>query len=83
MPVAVTMPAGSALSGETVVAIAAGYDHNLALCADGSVAAWGYNADGELGNGGSTNSNVPVSVTDFRGHALAGKTVTALVSAGI
>src|SRR5579884_2980960 len=34
-----------------VVAIAAGQYHNLALRSDGTVWAWGYNSDGELGTG--------------------------------
>jgi alpha-tubulin suppressor-like RCC1 family protein len=48
------------LSG--VVAIAAGYVHNLALKNDGSVWAWGYNYHGELGNGGTQDSITPVKV---------------------
>lgn len=38
----------------------------------GRVTAWGYNADGLLGNGSTTNSTVPVNTVG----ALAGKTVT-------
>lgn len=54
-PVAVT-----GLTG--VVAIDAGAGHSLALKADGSVSAWGYNRDGQLGNGNTTNSSTPVKV---------------------
>jgi IPT/TIG domain/Regulator of chromosome condensation (RCC1) repeat len=36
------------------VAIAAGKRHSLALLANGNVVAWGYNAEGELGDGTST-----------------------------
>ena len=51
MPVAVNTGSGvSALYGKTVVAIAAGSSHSLALCSDGTVAAWGYNAYGQLGD---------------------------------
>ena len=67
------------LSGKTVVAIAAGYYHSLALCSDGAVAAWGYNSSGQLGNNSTTGSTVPVLVS--RTGVLTGKTVVA-VSAG-
>ncbi len=49
------------LSGKTVTAVAGGGDHSLAV-ANGQVYAWGYNTQGELGNGTTTASNVPVSV---------------------
>jgi alpha-tubulin suppressor-like RCC1 family protein len=48
------------------VALAAGDGHSLALLADGTVMAWGSNADGELGNGRvaptQIDSLVPVKV---------------------
>src|ERR1039458_4748208 len=63
-PVAVNTNSGSALHGRTVVAIAAGFDHNLALCGDGTVAAWGRNLDGEFGNNTfGTQSSLPVAVS--------------------
>ena len=46
------------------VAISAGYVHTCSLAASGSVYCWGYNVDGELGNGGSpATSATPVQVT--------------------
>jgi len=57
IPVRVKLP-----SGTKVTAIAAGCSHNLALTAKGHVLAWGYNADGELGNGSTINANLPVRV---------------------
>lgn len=45
------------------MAIAAGYNHFLALLADGRVFAWGANADGQLGNGALTlNGTFPGAV---------------------
>ena len=76
VPVAVSVT--GALSGKTVIGIAAGFDHNLALCADGSLVAWGEGSYGQLGNGGAVSSNVPVAV-DATGM-LAGRTVTALAA---
>ncbi|CAM4494770.1 RCC1 domain-containing protein [Corallococcus exiguus] len=46
-----------------ITAIAAGYHHSLALKQDGTVWAWGNNADGQLGDGTNTNRLVPVQVT--------------------
>ena len=57
VPVDVTLPAGT-----TVTEVAAGAAHSLALTSTGAVLAWGYNIDGELGDGSKTNSDVPVKV---------------------
>jgi alpha-tubulin suppressor-like RCC1 family protein len=56
IPVEVTGLNGS------VTAIAAGYGHTCVVTNAGGVTCWGYNADGELGNGTTTNSSTPVSV---------------------
>ncbi|WP_317936587.1 RCC1 domain-containing protein [Streptomyces cellostaticus] len=45
--------------------IAAGGDHNLAARNDGSALAWGFNGNGELGDGTNTNRNVPTSVSNL------------------
>jgi alpha-tubulin suppressor-like RCC1 family protein len=64
-----------------VTAIAGGANHRLALLSDGTVLAWGYNGNGELGDGTSTGpercrrheaeagypcSHIPVPVTGLR-----------------
>lgn len=54
-PVAVT-----GLSGVTQVA--AGIDHSLALLSDGTVAAWGLNAQGALGDGTTTTRSTPAVI---------------------
>ena len=64
-----------------MVAVSAGGLHSLALCSEGTVAAWGYNYNGQLGNGETTNASTPVAVkTDT--DALSGRTVYALSSGG-
>jgi len=50
----------SGLTG--VTAIAGGQLHSLALQSDGTVWAWGYNGNGQLGNGTQTDNNTPVQV---------------------
>ena len=57
-PVAVSLP-----SGTTVTAIASGLNQSMALTSTGQVLAWGYNLNGQLGNGTITNSSTPVQVS--------------------
>ncbi len=75
-PVAVDMT--GVLSGKTVVAVAAGFQHSLALTSDGGLYAWGSNFKGELGNNSTADSTVPVAV-DMTG-VLAGKTIVQLAA---
>lgn len=51
----------SGLSDVTQVAPAE--THTLALLANGTVVAWGYNGNGELGNSSTDESNTPVAVS--------------------
>jgi formylglycine-generating enzyme required for sulfatase activity/alpha-tubulin suppressor-like RCC1 family protein len=78
----VPMPAGNtgALTGKFILSLASGGSHSLALCSDGTLAAWGSNYRGQLGNGTTTSSATPVAVN--MSGALAGKRVVA-VSAGL
>jgi len=49
--------------GSHVTSVAPGAKHTCAVPASGSVKCWGSNGYGQLGNGTSTNSTLPVSVS--------------------
>ncbi len=78
IPAAVLMR--GALAGKTITTLAGGRYHTLALCSDGTLAAWGRNDSGQLGDGSFTTSSVPVEVR--RDGVLAGKTIVN-ISAGL
>jgi hypothetical protein len=60
-----SVPVPSAMTNAT--AIAGGYFHSVALKSDGTVWTWGYNSSGELGNGTTVNSSIPVQVSGLTG----------------
>jgi alpha-tubulin suppressor-like RCC1 family protein len=51
------------LSGVAAIASAGTAQHNLALLSSGTVVSWGYDADGQLGNGLNVNDPTPVMVS--------------------
>ncbi|HXQ63077.1 MAG TPA: MBG domain-containing protein, partial [Acidimicrobiales bacterium] len=57
-PKAITLAAGV-----TATSIATGLYHSLAVGSNGRLYAWGYNADGELGDGTTTNREVTKAIT--------------------
>jgi alpha-tubulin suppressor-like RCC1 family protein len=48
-----------------VLAIAAGYGHTCAVTTSGAVECWGYNVNGQLGDGTTTNRPTPTLVSGF------------------
>ncbi|RYD48432.1 MAG: hypothetical protein EOP85_03560 [Verrucomicrobiaceae bacterium] len=73
-PVAVVTQ--GALAGKSVVSVTTGISHSMALCSDGTLVSWGANNHGQLGNGSTTFSSVPVNISGM--GVLAGKRVVGL-----
>ena len=61
----------------TAVSITAGSYHTCALLNTGAVNCWGYNGDGRLGNGTTTDSLVPVAVSAFTDGSATAVSITA------
>ena len=78
--VPVAVDTSGVLAGKTLTQVTSGAYYTCALDSTGAAYCWGSNANGQLGNGSTTDSAVPVAVDT--GGALAGKTLTQ-VSAGI
>lgn len=54
------------VSLEDIAAISAGFGYNLVLTADGRVWAWGENLFGQLGDGSTETSPLPIQIETFR-----------------
>lgn len=54
-----------------VTALVAGSAHTCAVLISGSVKCWGFNEDGQLGDGTSINKNVPTAVTGLNSAVIA------------
>ena len=62
-----------AFAGQRVVAVSAGFAHNLAFTADGALWSWGGGQDGRLGHGNTQNQPLPKKI-----EALAGQRIVAV-----
>ena len=70
IPVAVKNT-GTPMDGKRIVQVVYNLAHSLALASDGTVYSWGDNTYGQLGNGTTINSTVPVATSTTGNSALA------------
>ena len=78
IPVAVNT--SGVLAGKTIKQISAGENHTCAIASDNRAYCWGSNKNGQLGNGSTADSRVPVAVN--MSGALAGKTIKQILAGG-
>ena len=71
--VPVKVDTSGALAGKTIKQISTGHYHTCAVASDDKIYCWGENNNGELGNGSTVDSRVPVAV-NMTG-VLAGETI--------
>ena len=71
-PVSVNM--SGVLNGKNIIQVSTGTYHTIALSSDGSIFAWGFNENGELGDGTNTSRSSPASVKI--GGVSSGKKIT-------
>ncbi len=63
----IALTVGSIFNSVKAQSIAAGGWHTLAICSDSTVKAFGENATGELGDGSTTDRNIPTPVIGLTG----------------
>ena len=75
-----TIPIGissfGSIAGKTIANVACGYYTALAIDSTGSLHAWGNNNYGQLGNGTTTFSSLPISVSTF--GSILGKSIKSI-----
>ena len=78
VPVAVNT--SGVLAGKTIKQISAGENHTCAIASDNRAYCWGSNKNGQLGNGSTADSRVPVAVNTS--GVLVGKTIKQILAGG-
>jgi len=65
---------GTPMAGKIIIQLAAGNSQSVALASDGTIYAWGWNMYGQLGNGTTVDTRIPVAVK-VTGTPMAGKVI--------
>jgi len=61
----INITSNGSLNGKTISRIVAAYSHTLVSCTDYTLHAFGYNGNGQLGTGNTTEMITPVNITTY------------------
>ena len=75
MPICISDIENSPLKEKKIVNIYTGDDTIIAKDSDGKLYSWGYNEYGQLGDGTTTNSNIPICISDIENSELKNKKI--------
>jgi alpha-tubulin suppressor-like RCC1 family protein len=74
----VSIANSGSLSGKTVVELSFSFDHTVCRCSDNSVHAWGRGEYYGLGNGSTSNSSIPINISN--NGSLSGRNVVQIIT---
>ena len=80
-PICISDISSNILNGKKIISISAGGNSSVAVDIEGKVYTWGFNGLGQLGNGTTDDSNVPICISEIEGNILNEKNIIE-VSAG-
>ena len=75
MPICISDIQDSPLNGKNIVDVYSDGYTVIAKDSEGKLYSWGYNYDGELGNGTTENSSMPICISDIQDSPLNGKNI--------
>ena len=79
MPICISNIEDSPLNGKNIVDV---YGSSIAKDSDGKLYSWGYNSGGQLGNGTTAKSSMPICISDIENSPLKGKNIVDVYSDG-
>ena len=64
------------IGSETITQVALGNNHSIAISSTGRIFTWGYNNNGQLGDGTTIDKNTPLNITSTGFNLNLGETIT-------
>ena len=81
-PICISDMTNSPLNGKNIVDLYDNWDCVIAKDSEGKLYSWGYNYTGELGNGTTENSSMPICISDIQDSPLNGKNIVDVYTSG-